>query len=60
MGEDIFYMFLTFIINVISQIVAYQIVKILELHNKNKSKNDRNPSESDHFCATITAKKDEQ
>lgn len=40
-------MFLTFIINVISQIVAYQIVKILELHNKN-SKNDRNPSESDH------------
>lgn len=31
MGEDIFYMFLTFIINVISQIVAYQIVKILEL-----------------------------
>lgn len=46
MGEDIFYMFLTFIINVISQIVAYQIVKILELHNK--SKNDRNLSESDH------------
>ena len=40
MGEDIFYMFLTFIINVISQIVAYQIVKILELHNKNKSKKD--------------------